>query len=183
MRVFWERGYEAASMSDLTAAMGIASPSLYAAFGSKEQLFHEAVALYDATDGSAAARALDEAPTAREAVAALLRANARARTADGGPPGCMIVLSATNCSEANAAVREHLAARRRDRMAELARRLRQGVREGDLHAGVDAEAVAAYYTAVLQGMSVRARDGASQAELDRTAELAMAAWDLVTAVG
>lgn len=180
MRVFWDRGYEATSMGDLTTAMGIGSPSLYAAFGSKEQLFREAVALYDATLGAAVDRALTREPTARAAVAAILRANTRIADADG-PAGCMIVVAATNCTDANAPVRDLLATRRDEGLRDLRLRLDRGVRDGDLPPDTDTEAVAAYYTAVNQGLSIRARDGASQAELTRTADLAMATWDVVTA--
>ncbi|MGW0664344.1 TetR/AcrR family transcriptional regulator [Streptodolium elevatio] len=179
MRVFWERGYEATSMGDLTTAMGIASPSLYAAFGSKEQLFREAVALYDATLGAAVDRALTDEPTAREAVAAILRANTRTAD-DDGPAGCMFVVAATNCTDANAAVRDLLATRRNEGLRDLRLRLERGVREGDLPPHTDTSAVAAYYVAVVQGLSIRARDGASRAELTRTADLAMATWDTVT---
>lgn len=181
METFWQYGYEATSMTDLTTAMGINSPSLYAAFGSKEQLFRESVALYDATEGHPVTRALTEETTACAAVAAVLRENARAYTESDRPSGCMIVLAATNCSPSNSAARDHLAEWRRSGVEDLAARLEQGVREGELPAGTDTAAVASFYTAVLQGMSVQARDGASRQELEQVAEYAMASWEAVTA--
>ncbi|MFJ8744361.1 TetR/AcrR family transcriptional regulator [Embleya sp. NPDC127516] len=179
MRVFWDLGYEATSMTDLTSAMGIGSPSLYAAFGSKEELFRESLRLYGDTEGRTVTRALVEEPTARAAVAAMLAANARAYTEEAKPRGCMIVLCATNCSEANAPVREHVAGVRKEGIDDLTRRLCQGVRDGDVPSGVDAATVASFYSAVIQGMSVQARDGASRADLERLAACAMAAWDAV----
>lgn len=181
MEVFWRQGYEATSMTDLTSAMGIASPSLYAAFGSKEALFREAVALYGATEGSAMARAMTELPTARAAVEAVLRENARLYADESSPSGCMIVLAATNCSAANAPVQEHLSSWRKAGAEMMARRLDRGVREGELPAGTDTEAMAAFYTTVIQGMSVQARDGATGADLAKTVDRAMAAWDVVAA--
>ncbi|MEU2560140.1 TetR/AcrR family transcriptional regulator [Streptomyces longispororuber] len=179
MEVFWEQGYEATSMTDLTSAMGIASPSLYAAFGSKERLFQEAVALYNATEGAAMTRALAEEPTACAAVEAVLRENARVYAGEDRPSGCMIVLAATNCSPANAPVRDHLATWRRAGAEMMARRLERAVAEGELPAATDTEAVAAFYTTVIQGMSVQARDGATRADLDKTVDRAMAAWHAV----
>lgn len=179
MRVFWERGYEATSMSDLTAAMGIASPSLYAAFGSKERLFREALGLYEATDGAAGIDALT-APTARGAILAVLDANVRPRTPDG-PAGCMFVVSAINCSDANATVRELLEESRRNHADLIVARLAQGIRDGELPAEADPHAVGAYYTAVLYGLTVRALDGAAEEELRATVALAMASWDAVLA--
>ena len=99
MDVFWEHGYETTSINDLTAAMGINSPSLYAAFGCKEELFREAVAHYNDTLGATAAAELRERPTAREAIAAVLRHHAAVFCTPDNPRGCMIVLAATTCSE------------------------------------------------------------------------------------
>ncbi|ARX86800.1 putative HTH-type transcriptional regulator YcfQ [Streptomyces alboflavus] len=181
MEVFWTQGYEATSMTDLTSAMGIASPSLYAAFGSKEALFREAVSLYNDTEGAPMAQALTELPSARDAVEAVLRWNARVFPADGSPSGCMIVLAATNCSPANAPVRDHLATWRKAGVEMMARRLDRAVHEGELPAGTDTEAMAVFYTTVIQGMSVQARDGATGADLDKTVDRAMAAWDVVAA--
>ncbi|WP_438006816.1 TetR/AcrR family transcriptional regulator [Sorangium sp. So ce321] len=177
MEVFWERGYEGTSLSDLTAAMGINSPSLYAAFGCKESLFREAVSLYNEVEGAAVARAMREEPTARRAVEAMLRGNAEAYVSPGKPSGCMIVLAATLGTQESEAVRSHLAEVRRGALVELQRRLERGVVEGDLPAGTDTAALAAFYTTVLQGLSIQARDGASREALLAVVDCAMAAWD------
>src|SRR4051794_25710140 len=100
MHVFWERGYEAASISDLTAAMGITPPSLYTAFGDKEQLFLEAIERYALGYGSISTRALREEPTAREAIERWLHESAAELTEPCHPKGCMVVMAATNCSAA-----------------------------------------------------------------------------------
>ncbi|MEU7315325.1 TetR/AcrR family transcriptional regulator [Streptomyces sp. NPDC007083] len=177
MHVFWERGYEAATMADLTAAMGIRPPSLYAAFGSKEGLFRAAVALYRRTEGALTRRALAEAPTAREGVRRALRGNACAYTADGKPPGCMIVLAATNCTPENDGIRALLAEDRRATEGRIRERMDRGVAEGDLPAGTDTRGLAAFYATVLFGLSVQARDGVPRQDLLGAVEAAMAAWD------
>jgi AcrR family transcriptional regulator len=178
MEVFWEHGYEGASLSELTAAMGINAPSLYAAFGCKEALFREAVALYEEQEGITVA----EAPTAREAVAGLLRAGALAYTEPGTPAGCMIVLAANTYTPKTEAIRDHLSERRRVAKAAVRRRLEQGVVDGDLPPGVDTGALADYFSTVLSGMSVQARDGVDRAGLLAVVDAAMAGWDLL-AVG
>ncbi len=177
MEVFWERGYEGASLNDLTTAMGIKSPSLYAAFGCKEALFREAVALYDAVEGEATNRALRQEPTARAAVEAMLRCNADMYVDPAKPPGCMIVLAATVGSPENEDVRSCLAHYRRSGQEALRRRLERGIADGDLPPGTDAAALAAFYTSVLQGLAIQARDGASRQALGDIVDCAMAAWD------
>ncbi|WP_097867655.1 TetR/AcrR family transcriptional regulator [Streptomyces sp. rh34] len=177
METFWEFGYEGTKLTDLTAAMGINSASLYNTFGSKEQLFHEAVALYDRTAGSATNRALREAPTARAAVEAMLRGNIDAFTDPETPSGCMIVLSATNCSHQNREVAEHLARWRRTSVAELEKRLDRAVAEGELARGTDVRAIAAFYATLLHGLSIEARDGVSLERLRSTVDHAVNLWD------
>jgi AcrR family transcriptional regulator len=176
MEVFWERGYDGAAISDLTAAMGIGSPSLYAAFGSKEQLFREAVERYDRLEGAYTERALREQPTARAAVEAMLRDNARAYADPDTPPGCMIVLAAAPWT-GNEAVRDHLARLRQEAHEALERRLEGAVATGELPAGTDTAAMASYYTTVMHGLSILARDGATLAAMDAVADCALAAWD------
>jgi AcrR family transcriptional regulator len=176
LRVFWTHGYEGASLADLTAAMGINRPSLYAAFGNKEALFAEALALYERQEGAPLERLLAEAPTAREAMEASLRHNARVYARKGFPRGCLIVLSLMVGTPESDTVRVLLAERRRAGEAAFAARIARGQREGDVPPSADPQRLAAFYTAVLQGMSVHARDGASEAELMAIAETAMTGW-------
>ncbi|MFP2903746.1 TetR/AcrR family transcriptional regulator [Pyxidicoccus sp. 3LFB2] len=177
MQVFWERGYEGASLSELTEAMGIKAPSLYAAFGCKEALFREAVELYDSVGSGATNRALQEAPTARAAVEAMLRDNVKEYVTPGRPSGCMIVLAAVAGTAENEGVRAFLAKLRRKSTTALQRRLERSVSEGELPAGTDTAALAGFYTTVLQGLSIQARDGASLETMEATVDCAMAAWD------
>lgn len=176
MEVFWEHGYEGTSMSDLTAAMGINSPSLYAAFGSKEELFRAAVDLYGDSDGGYTDRALREEPTARAAVEAMLRDNAAAYTEEGKPRGCMVVLAGATYTTRSTGVRDFLVEKRRETTDEIRARLDRGVAEGDLPARVDTAALATFYTTVLYGLSIQARDGAGLDELNGSIDVAMAAW-------
>jgi AcrR family transcriptional regulator len=176
MYVFWELGYECASMTDLTTAMGIGSPSLYAAFGGKEALFREAVALYGATFGGMTSRALTERPTAREAVEAMLRDNAESYVLPEHPAGCMIVLAATNYTPGNQGIHDYLTEMRRSSQESLRDRLRQGVADGELPPGTDVDGMAAFYITVLNGLSIQARDGAKASELTAVVDGAMAAW-------
>lgn len=184
MEVFWSKGYDGASLSDLTAAMGINSPSLYAAFGSKESLFREAVALYEETEGVEIWTGIPEAPTAREAFERFLRVSAEVFTRREKPAGCLIVLSALNANDANTAVCRALRDRRSENVMTLRERLKRAVREGELAADLDCLALATFYATVQQGMSIQARDGASRKRLLSIAACAMAAWDgLTTATG
>lgn len=180
MDVFWRRGYEGASIGDLTKAMGINAPSLYACFGCKEALFRAAVALYNETEGAATDRALERAPTARTAVAAMLRDNAEAYARPKRPPGCMVTLAATVGSAENQEVRDFLSQCRQQAQDALQLRLERGIAEGDVPAATDTTALAAFYYTVLQGLSIQARDGASRAALHRIVDCAMAAWDRLT---
>ncbi|NUS12141.1 MAG: TetR/AcrR family transcriptional regulator [Streptomyces sp.] len=173
--VFWRHGYDATSVALLTGALGIGAPSLYAAFGDKKALFLEALDRYLATHGAFTARALAEEPDARAAVGRLLHEACAAYTRPDRPPGCLLITAATNCSPQSEDVAGHLRGiRLRGRAALEARLAADGV--------PGAAALAAFYAAVLQGMSAQARDGATTADLRRIADTALLAWPGAPAV-
>jgi AcrR family transcriptional regulator len=171
--LFWSRGYEVTSMSDLMAATGVASASLYAAFGGKEALFREAIGNYEAREGGFASRALDEEPTAYRAIERMLRDAVMLFTRRGGPSGCMVVTSTVNCSPGNDAVQKWLSDRRRARGASIAARLQAAVEAGELRPDTNVEALADCYATLLQGLSVQARDGIPRNRLLATVDSAM----------
>ncbi|TDD72157.1 TetR/AcrR family transcriptional regulator [Actinomadura darangshiensis] len=179
--VFWERGYEGTSLNDLAKAMGIASASIYACFGSKEELFRQVMALYGATSGERPRRPLREEPDTRAAIHAMLRATADEITRPDAPHYCMLVLAAPTGAVENHTVREFLAGLRHGQFTAVRDRLAQGVTDGDLSVPpADLDAIARYYTTVVQGLSIQARDGATRAELEGVVTGAMAAWDTLT---
>jgi AcrR family transcriptional regulator len=177
MNTFWQYGYEGASMAALTEAMGINSPSLYACFGSKEGLFREAVDLYLATEDKKTRSRLSGERTAREAVRGMLRCSIANLTDPTGGRGCLLVLGDTNASPEHAGIHQYLAQRRKEMQAALEERLRRGIAEGDVPPHADIRAIAAFYMTVMQGLSLRARDGASREAMTAVADAAMAAWD------
>lgn len=181
MDLFWEKGYASTSLADLTAAMGINAPSLYSAFGSKELLFRDAMALYSSREGNCAHAELLRAPTARAGIENMLLAAARAGTQPGRPRGCLIVLGAPTGAEDHAPVHKMLCDSRRHTQALILQRLRGAVRQGELPAHTDLPALAAYYATLLNGMAIQARDGASRKVLQQSARLAMLAWDALAA--
>jgi AcrR family transcriptional regulator len=178
MDVFWSAGYEGATLTDLQKAMGgITAPSFYAAFGSKEKLFREAVELYSSTLGTPMMRALEEQPGARRAIEALLHAAVAAFRKPGKPRGCMLLLGAMNSAPANQNVRQYLRGLRARREKAIERRLRRGLAAGELRPGADPRALASFYSTVIDGLAIRARDGASLKDLQFAVRCAMAGWN------
>ena len=175
--LFWEHGYEATSVGELTRAMGIRPGSLYAAFGDKKSLFKEVVVAYGHTPaGAFVGAALAEEHTAREAIARILREAAAIYPAPEHPRGCLTISAATNVTEQSAEVAAYLRELRNANLARFEARLTESRQEGELAPSADPRALAAYFAAVIQGMSQRARDGATADELAETARLALAAW-------
>ena len=175
MLAFWRHGYETTSVSDLTAAMGVSAPSLYAAFGDKRRLFLEAVQLY-AGPPDVLARQLDAAVTARQAASEMLTAAAVAFTGDQTPPGCLLA-SATASGSADAApVQAAVTAVRDDIRDLLQARINRDVAAGLLPQNTDTAALAALVVGLIQGLSVLARDGVPRAALLQICVTAMQAW-------
>jgi AcrR family transcriptional regulator len=175
--LFWRHGYEGASIAELTAAMGVAPPTLYAAFGSKEQLFREAMRHYhDSCGGLARVEAFVAEPQAYGALATYLRDIAQAFADPAHPPGCMVSTTGLHAA-ADSQAASRTAAEFRGQLIDLLRSKFEGARQtGQLGEVVDAVALARFYTAVIQGMSAQACDGADAAALTGLAEVALAAW-------
>lgn len=175
MLTFWRHGYETTSIADLTKAMGITPPSLYAAFGNKRQLFLEAVELY-AGDAAGRERAINDAPSAFEAASDLLQAVAITYTGDETPPGCLLASATASGSADSLEVRRTVADIRFSLAAQFAARIKQDIADGLLPTDCNAEALANLVVVVTQGMSVLARDGGSREQLLAVARAAMMAW-------
>ncbi|WNM43107.1 TetR/AcrR family transcriptional regulator [Micromonospora halotolerans] len=174
--MFWRQGYEGTAISDLTKAMGINNaPSLYNAFGSKEQLFVKVLDRY--ADGPA--RYIREAfdqPTARAAVGALLHGAADATTDPGHPRGCITVQGGLACSPGAETARDELTTRRAAGEAALRERLQRARANGEIPAGADPDGLARYFTAIYQGIAVQAASGATREQLHGIVDLAMTVW-------
>ncbi len=175
LALFWQHGYDGVTVSELTAAIGIAAPSLYAAFGSKEALYRAALERYQQA-GGAARTLLPQAGTARDAVAAALRHAVRAVSRPDRPRGCLVSSGLLACAPATEPLAQEHRRLRAAMRAEFEERIARGVRAGELPGGTSAAALARFYVTVLQGLSVQARDGAAAGELDQVVQHALAAW-------
>jgi AcrR family transcriptional regulator len=176
LHVFWRQGYEGTSLSDLTEAMGISRPSLYAAFGNKEELFRLALDRYaEHGPGAVQRKALTE-PTARRVVERLLRGVAESLTDPNNPPGCLAVQGALSCGDAAESIKHELCSRRSASEAALAERFERAKQEGDLGSAVNPASLARFVVTITQGMSVQATAGATRADLIAVADMALMAW-------
>lgn len=175
LRVFWKKGYEGTSLSDLTEAMGINRPSLYAAFGNKEALFHKVLDRYDAGPAGHARAALNE-PTARAAVERLLVGVIDLLTHGNHPGGCLLVQGALVSGDKVDLVRKELISRRAAGEVALRQRLERAVAEGDLPPDTDCESLAGYFVTVIRGLGVQSAGGAQRHELERVAKWALRVW-------
>jgi TetR/AcrR family transcriptional regulator, copper-responsive repressor len=171
IEVFWEKGFEGTSISDLTEAMGINPPSLYSAFGDKEKLFLEAADSYSRSRS-------DECPfcdevTARGAIEKLLTYMARELTDGAHPRGCMMVMAAATSANASSGLQKAIAEKRTASRENIRARIKQGIQDGDVPADTDAGALADFYSTIIAGLSTQAHDGASRKSLMATVERAM----------
>jgi AcrR family transcriptional regulator len=175
LRVFWQKGYEGTALSDLTAAMGINRPSIYATFGNKEALFRKALDRYSERTTNFTAEALKE-PTARAVAERLLVGTADLLSRPGNPKGCLVVQGALACGEEADPIRKELISRRATGEATLRERFERAKLEGDLPAGADAGDLARYVMSVMHGMSVQSAGGVSRVDLQRVIDLSLRAW-------
>ena len=181
MTVFWEKGYEGASLEELQSAMGgIGPPSFYAAFGSKERLFFEVVDRFNKTVGCRNIEALEGGATARAGVEAMLREAVDVFCGRDTPPGCPVILGGVHCAPASKAVQDMLRLCRLQVPEVFRKRLRRGVAEGDLP-DIDLTPLVSFYATFFLGLPMRAHDGATQEELLAAVSVAMAAWDRLIA--
>jgi AcrR family transcriptional regulator len=175
MLLFWRSGYEATSLNDLTAALGITAPSIYAAFGDKKRLFLEAVDRY--LSGPVTSETIiKQAATARDAARGLLEASVIGFTGEDTPPGCLLASSAISCSASAADVQASLAQRRRQIEGWLRDKIDVAIKAGELTPSASADALAGHIMAVIQGLSTLARDGADREKLSAIANAAMRGW-------
>jgi AcrR family transcriptional regulator len=175
LKVFWRKGYEGSSLADLTEAMGINRPSLYGAFGSKEELFRKAVDRYAEGPAAYVRDALAQ-PTARAVAERWLRGSVELLGDRHHPRGCLVVQGALACSAETDSVRKELTARRAKTEAAMCLRFERAIADGDLPADSNAADLARYLAMVTQGMAVQAAGGANRDELERVAEIALRAW-------
>ena len=181
MRVFWAKGFGGASMADLTAAMGIASPSLYAAFGSKEALYAEAVQRYEDLYGEAFWGTLAGPGTARDQIEAVMRRSVAAFTSGDNPAGCMVVLGCSQTSDLSPELAAALRLKQTVSANAIEARILRAIEQGELPTGIDARAIADFYATVHRGLTVTVRGGAGAEVLDSVVSSAMAAWGPLTA--
>jgi AcrR family transcriptional regulator len=175
MTVFWRKGYDGTSLTDLTEAMGINRPSLYGAYGNKEQLFRKALERYGEGPSSYEREALAK-PTAREVAEGLLRGAADVQTDPGTPAGCLAVLGTTYCAEDSSSIGKTLIASRLAGHAAIRERFERAHAEGDLPANADPTELTNYIGTVVCGMAVLAASGKTREDLEKVIELTMRAW-------
>jgi TetR/AcrR family transcriptional regulator, copper-responsive repressor len=176
LQLFWKQGYEGTSIADLVGAMGIAPPSLYTAFGSKEQLYLEVVELYLQGPGNFIQHALAQTSDARSFTEQVLNSAAKEFTAHNHPPGCIVSSGLLTSATLHHRMAQSMSDLRSATLGIIRQRFEQAKDCGELPASTDCHSLARFFGAVIQGMSIQARDGAGATELQAMANQAMASW-------
>jgi len=174
--LFWRQGYDATSVAALSEALGLKTPSLYAAFGNKEEAYFEAIDYYSRTDGAHIWNAMERQSSAQKAVETMLQTSAKDFTRPDKPRGCMITLSALTTAKTNTAIIKRMKTYRTEARRKLETKIEQGIQQSELPATANAQDIARFYHVVQQGMAVHARDGASLQDLLQTAHIALLSW-------
>nr|WP_277606409.1 TetR/AcrR family transcriptional regulator [Acinetobacter sp. NIPH 2699] len=178
MLLFWEHGYEATSISDLTQALALTAPSLYSSFGDKSGLFYKCIDYYLAHEACPIEAIFLEAKSAKVAFELFLYDNVQRLAQPNKPSGCMLVVATMNCSDNAQAIQHNILEKRLQTKQKMLQRLQQGLAEGDLLETAPLQEMADFYSTVLQGLTIQARDGATVAQLHKVVEHAMRAWEL-----
>jgi AcrR family transcriptional regulator len=173
--VFWEQGYEGASLANLTEAMGISTTSMYAAFGNKEELFRKVLERYTEGPSDYLASALEE-PTALGVATAIVAGTVRTTTRPAGPRGCLGIQGALATSESGRGVRDLLIAWRDNGYSCVRERFQRAVDDGDLPPETDPALLARYITTLTAGIAVQAASGVGHDELQEMADAALRNW-------
>ena len=175
LRMFWSKGYEGTSLSDLTETMGITRPSLYAAFGNKEALFRQALDLYE-REKQAFFRPALEQPTGKAVAQRMMQGALDTYADDCGPRGCLGVITSTACGQEAECIRQEVLERGRKVRELVVNRMAKAVADGDFHGDTDPETITNYLFAVLQGMAVQAGAGTTREEVQRVIDTTLAVW-------
>ena len=175
LEVFWSKGYEGTSLTDLTQAMGINRPSMYAAFGNKEELFKKALDLYEREKMAYIGKALAQ-PTARQVAETMLRGSIETSCGGDQPHGCLRVINSVACSLEAGSIRQEIVRRGKAARSALVDRFERAKSEGDLPANIDSLGLTGVLTSMLQGISLQASQGASRDDLERLAKAGLALW-------
>jgi AcrR family transcriptional regulator len=178
MLLFWEYGYESTSMSDLTKALNLTAPSIYSSFGDKSQLFHACLEYYLKHEACPLEVIFQQAKTAKIAIEIYLYENLKKLVQQNKPTGCMLVTATMNCSQEHAPIQHDLLLKRQQVKENIYQRLQQGVKEGDLNPRANIQAMTDYYSTVIQGLTMQARDGVSAEQLQSVVTLAIKTWEL-----
>lgn len=175
MRLFWLHGYETTSMAELLEAMQITTPSVYSTFGDKERLFLESVDRYIKGPGHYQVEACKEV-TAKAAIARILREAAERYVSPENPPGCMLVVSTVNSCPSTSPAQKAVKAARYETECALRGRIELGMVDGDVPKSADPAALASFFSTLLNGMSIKAKEGASKETMLALVDNAMRVW-------
>lgn len=178
MLLFWEYGYEATSISDLTQALGITAPSLYCSFGDKVQLFQKSIQYYLEHEACSLKLICDKSKTAKIAVELYFHESIKRLALTDKPAGCMLVTTTMNCSQQAQTVKQEVSAVRQSSRELLLERLKRGMQEGDLPAHTPVQLMVDFYNTVMQGLTLQARDGVPIEQLQSVVQHALKHWDL-----
>ena len=177
MLLFWQYGYEATSIGDLTQALGITAPSLYSTFGDKEQLFKKCLAYYQEHETCQMDETISQAETVKQGIYNYLQSSMHKILQEHKPTGCMYVVSTMNCSDDHSALQQQMIVQRQQKKQKIVTYLHEAQRRNELKSSADIEMLADYFSTVLQGMSIQARDGADRIKLQKVLDLSMQSWD------